>query len=115
MEEFKRKSIDTRLELSKKIMESHPNRVPIIVTKKKGGNVGEITKNKFIAPKDISIAKFMLEIRKHIQITPEHSIYIYVKNGIILQPSLMVLDVYHRYRDVDGFLYVSYSGENTFG
>jgi len=63
----------------------------------------------------------MYEIRKHMpSLNPEDSILLFVydlkTDTHILPPSSAVMStIYEKHRDSDGFLYITYSGENTFG
>jgi GABA(A) receptor-associated protein len=65
-------------------------------------------------PLDCSVGKFSYEIRKHIQLSPEKTIFLFV-NNTIPPTSAMMSQIYDQYKDEDGFLYVTYSGENFFG
>jgi len=78
-------------------------------------DVPDIERKKFLAPADISVQKFIAEIRKHIKISPEKAIFIFVGNNIMPQPAAVMNNLYDQFKDEDGFLYVLYSGENTFG
>mgnify|MGYP003316848333 CR=1 FL=1 len=40
---------------------------------------------------------------------------VFINNKSLLQNTTLMETVYHNYRNEDGFLYISYSGENTFG
>ena len=76
--------------------------------------IPEIDKRKFLVPNDISVAQFMWIIRKRIQLPSEKAIFLFV-NKTIPQSSSTMGQIYNNYKDEDGFLYISYSGENTFG
>lgn len=110
-----RYTLSERVNLAVKIIEMHNDRLPIIVEKREGSNVKDINKSKFLVPHNITVGKFIMELRKHIEITPQQAIYIFVGNGTIPQTSLEISHLYRQYKDDDGFLYVTYSGENTFG
>lgn len=65
-------------------------------------------------PSDITVGKFIFEIRKHMQLAPEQAIFLFVNEA--LPPSAaLVSQIYKQHADEDGFLYCSYSGENSFG
>ncbi|CAN7942346.1 unnamed protein product [Ixodes pacificus] len=51
-------------------------------------------------------------VRKRIHLSPEKALFVFVGR---LMPHLSMGDLYGTYRDEDGFLYLAYSGENTFG
>jgi hypothetical protein len=51
-------------------------------------------------------------IRKRIQLAPEKAIYIFV-DEVLPPTAAMMAQIYEDYKDEDGFLYVTYSGENV--
>ena len=105
---------EKRLLESSRIMEKYPNRIPVIC-ECVGGEVPDIDRKKYLVPSDISMAGFLYVIRKRISISSEKSIYIFVGGNIMVSGSQTLGTVYEKYKDLDGFLYTCYSGENTFG
>ena len=61
------------------------------------------------------MAQFLYVIRKRIKIKPEQSIYIFAGDASMVAGSQLIGTVYEKQKDLDGFLYTTYSGENTFG
>jgi GABA(A) receptor-associated protein len=100
---------------SDKMLAKYPDRIPIICEKnQKSKNTPEIDKNKYLVPFDLTVGQFMYVIRKRIKLAPEQGIFLFM-NGYIPASSHMLNDLYCLYKDDDGFLYVTYSSENTFG
>lgn len=111
---FKSKySEDQRRSVSNRILERYPDRVPIIVLRATSKSPA-IDRRKYIVHRDSSVHKFHYELRKYIRINEHQSIFIFV-NGKLPVPTLSIGELYHRYKDKDGFLYISYDIENTFG
>lgn len=77
-------------------------------------DVPDIDKKKYLVPQDLSIGQFMYVIRKRIKVSPEQAIFLFVENVLPPSPALLA-DVYEDHKDEDGFLYLTYSGEATFG
>jgi GABA(A) receptor-associated protein len=105
---------EKRLLESSRIMEKYPSRIPVIC-ECVGGEVPDIDRKKYLVPSDLSMAQFLYVIRKRISISPEKSIYIFVGGDVMVSGSQTLGTVYEKYKDLDGFLYTCYSGENTFG
>lgn len=99
-----------------RIRTKYPDRVPIIVEQRASTDFPacDNMKRKFLVPGDLTMGQFMYVIRKRLLVAPEVSIFLFV--GGTVQPSAALLGaVYDQHQDDDGFLYVVYSGENTFG
>nr|XP_042712916.1 gamma-aminobutyric acid receptor-associated protein-like 2 isoform X2 [Chrysemys picta bellii] len=93
---------------------STPTYVLVIVEKVSGSQIVDIDKRKYLVPSDITVAQFMWIIRKRIQLPSEKAIFLFV-DKTVPQSSLTMGQLYEKEKDEDGFLYVAYSGENTFG
>lgn len=92
----------------------YPDRVPIIVQKSIDSDVVTIDKSKFLAPCRLTVGQFVYIIRNRMKLPPEKGIFVFVKNNIPLQ-SAFLSTLYDEEANEDGFLYMTYSGENTFG
>uniref|UniRef100_A0A087YC82 Gamma-aminobutyric acid receptor-associated protein-like 2 n=3 Tax=Poecilia TaxID=8080 RepID=A0A087YC82_POEFO len=107
-------SLEHRCLESTKIRSKYPDRVPVIVEKVSGSQIVDIDKRKYLVPSDITVAQFMWIIRKRIQLPSEKAIFLFV-DKTVPQSSITMGQLYDKEKDEDGFLYVAYSGENTFG
>lgn len=100
---------------SQRVKDRYPDRMPIICERNAMcKQVPELDKTKYLVPRDLTIAQFMYVIRKRIKLDADRALFVFINHTI--PPSAALLsDVYERNRDEDGFLYVTYSGEQTFG
>lgn len=115
MTSFREKNtFENRITESYRIKEKFPGRVPVIVERGPKSHVPLIDKNKFLVPADLSIGQFIYIIRKRLTVSPETALFIYINNNLPTTSSLM-RELYAQYQDKDGFLYIQYTGENTFG
>lgn len=105
---------NSRLQESKKIIIKYPTRIPIIVEKHERCQFEEINKKKYLVPKDMPMNQFVFVIRKRIKLDPSQSLFVMVNNSLVSSPELLG-EVYETKKDTDGFLYMTYSSENTFG
>lgn len=107
-------SFEERLMESERIMTKYPERIPIICERFVKSKISDIDKNKFLVPKELTVAQFIHVIRKRLKITPETAIYAMI-NNMFPSSSTSISNLYDIYKDQDGFLYINYSGENIFG
>lgn len=112
---FKNHDLSVRRREAESIKMKHPDRCPIIVTKAKNSvNVPDIDKHKYLVPLDLTVGQLVYVIRKRIKLRPEQAIFLFI-NNILPQTSELIGKIYNENKANDGFLYVEYSGENTFG
>jgi len=105
---------DKRKQEAERIRSKYPDRIPVIVEKAEKNDITDIDKKKYLVPGDLTVGLFVYVIRKRIKLSPEKAIFIFVNN--VLPPTAALMSsVYDEQKDEDGFLYVTYSGENTFG
>jgi GABA(A) receptor-associated protein len=111
-----RTTLGQRILESNKIREKFPGRIPIIVEKasRVNNDIPTIDKNKYLVPSDLSFGQFLFVVRKRLSLKPDKALFMFVNNILVASSELMV-SVYNKYKDIDGFLYILYSGESTFG
>jgi GABA(A) receptor-associated protein len=100
-----------------KILHKYPQRVPIIVEKGKC-DLSDITKNKFLVSNDMTMSQFMFTIRKRITLEPSQSLFVLVVcNGVssLMTGDAQMSTIQDEYKEEDGFVYMVYTSENTFG
>ena len=99
-----------------KVLEKYPNRVPIICEKLPScKNVPDIDRYKYLVPGDMNFSQFSYVIRKRLNVDPHISIFFFVDGNVLVPTWQFFYQLYDDYKDKDGFLYIIYSGENTFG
>ena len=112
---FKEKyDFEKRKEESDRIRARHPDRIPVIVERNPDSDIEPIDKQKYLVPNDLTLGQFIFVIRKRIKLPAEKALFIFV-NNIFPPQAAFLSSIYESYKDEDGFLYVTYSGENTFG
>jgi len=99
------------------IMAKYLDRIPIICEKFVDDHeLPDIDKHKYLVPRDITVGEFMCVIRKRIRLQPGDALFLFVGEFNNIPPSNMdMISVYDQYKNSDGFLYITYSRENTFG
>ena len=107
-----------RKEEASRILSKYPDRIPIIIERSEdcSSDIPVVDKKKYLVPNDITTGQFTYIIRKRIELEPEKAIFLFAGEDYTIPPSSsLISEIYNNYKDEDGFLYFTYSGENTFG
>lgn len=110
-EEF---TFEQRKSESDRVIDKYPDRIPIICERTSNSRMEDIDKKKYLVPRDLTCGQFVYVIRKRLHLRPEKAIFLFIQ-GTIPNTSAILSHVYEEWKDLDGFLYVSYSDENVFG
>ena len=110
-----RHSFQSRVEDFERIRQRFPGRIPIIVEKaSRATDAPPLAKQKFLAPDAMSMGQFIYVIRRSMNLPPEKALFVFC-GDILPTTATPMRELYHNYRDQDGFLYLCYSSESTFG
>ena len=108
---------EKRVEIVKRIQERYPDRIPVIVEKvsSRSSNIPDISKKKYLVPSEITVGQLVYQIRGQMQLDPRQALFLFVGDGALPPTGSLMSQIYQRYKDDDGLLYIQYAGENTFG
>ena len=113
--QFKQQNtLEERINESSRIIQKYRTRIPIIVEKSKGCSLCDIEKKKYLVPNEMTMSQFIYIIRKKINLKSHETLFVTV-NNCLPESNIQLTTIYEKYKDEDGFLYVVYSSENTFG
>ena len=110
-------TFEKRKQEAEYIISKYPDKIPIIIEKaniKNSENVPNIKKKKFLVPDDLILSQLIYIVRRRINIEPNIGIYFFV-DGELHPTGKLIKEIYEDKKDKDGFLYMTYSGESTFG
>jgi GABA(A) receptor-associated protein len=102
-----------RLEECVRIRKKFPDRVPVIV-QRANTKILDIDKHKYLVPSDMPIGQLFITIRKRLTLKSDQGLYMFINNTLPKQTELISI-IYRDHKDKDGFLYVKYDIESTFG
>ena len=114
--DFKAKlSLEVRTREAARIKAKFQDRIPVVVEQAAGvRSVPPIDRSRFLVPADLTLGQFMYVIRKRVKLSADQAIFIFA-NSHIPSSSMQMSEVAAEHGDVDGFLYLVYAGESTFG
>jgi GABA(A) receptor-associated protein len=108
--QFKQRKLDCT-----QILLKYPDKIPIICEKHPySKSAPNIDKHKYLVEPDLTLGQFMSVIRRRMHLKPEIGLYIFI-SGSIPSNSSFLHNLFLDYKDDDGFLYIKYDIENTFG
>lgn len=102
-----------RLNESRRISLKYPDRIPIICERSPTSDC-PIVKKKFLVPHDFTIGQFLFILRKRMKLPPEKAIFLFI-HTTMYHSSYLLSTIYDINKDEDGFLYITYASETTFG
>jgi GABA(A) receptor-associated protein len=85
------------------------------LTKTSGSTLPESDKKKYLVPNDLTVGQLLHVIRKRIKITATDAIFLFTEKNISPATTAQLGQVYAENADPDGFLYMTYNTESTFG
>jgi len=106
-----------RLAEALRVISKHPDKIPVIC-EPLNPQTPNINRSKYLVSGEVTVGQLLHIIRPRIEnlINQNHALFLFVSNkSIIPAISSTINDLYDQYKDMDGFLYINYSLENTFG
>ncbi|KAL6968704.1 Autophagy-related protein 8i [Sarracenia purpurea var. burkii] len=96
------------------MLAKYPDRVPVVVERYSKADLPEMEKKKYLVPRDMSVGQFIHILSGRLHLAPGKALFVFVKNTLPQTSSLME-SVYESFKDKDGFVYMCYNSEKTFG
>mgnify|MGYP001557920375 CR=1 FL=1 len=108
-------TFERRCEEYAKVIETNPERLPVIIERAIGSDIPCIDKNKYLVPRELTIGQLSFVVRKRIHLSHEKALFLFVDSNVILPTGITIEEIYKQYAEKCGFLFIQYSSENTFG
>ncbi len=112
-------TFNQRYDETTKVRRLYPDRIPVICEKnKKSKQTPDINKHKYLVSKDLTLGQFLSVIRKRMitnENNNENNALFLLINGKSYSSLHLMSYLYEYEKDSDGFLYIVYTIENTFG
>jgi len=103
---------------AQRILAKYPDRIPVVCEKASRSDLPDIEKKKFLVPGTMLLGEFKYIIHKHISqtsaLSADQTIYLFA-NGASPKTGAVISELYEQHKAPDGFMYISYSAENTLG
>ncbi|XP_006781386.1 microtubule-associated proteins 1A/1B light chain 3C [Neolamprologus brichardi] len=111
-----RKCLATRKNEVCSIRSKFPNKLPVIVERYiRERTLPLLDKTKFLVPYELTLGQFLCLLRNKIALDSTQALFLLVAEKSMSCMSSNMGEVYTRYRDADGFLYITYASQEMFG
>ena len=117
MEQFKNDNkFEKRKTDTNNIMNKYPNKIPVYLSRgMMNKTMGEYDKRKFLVGDDMKLINFLNIVRTNYKIDSSKSLYLMINDKVLVENMLSMRVIHNKYKDEDGYLYISYYEENVFG
>ena len=109
------KPFNERKEEYEKVIEQNPGKIAIIVEKAPKSQIPEIEKKKFLINEEMKFLQFTKIIRNKIKIDEKEALFFLVNGKTSLTGNDSMREIYNKYKDEDGFLYIAYATQEIWG
>lgn len=123
-------SLEQRRKMSTKMMTENPGRIPVILTRaaRAAADTPMLKKSRLLVPGDLTVGQMLQKIRQDCLLfvdqgessggaksNGQQALFLFVGKGVLPPIAATLEQIHARFKDEDGFLYITYSAESTFG
>lgn len=111
-----RHSFAERAQDAAEVRTQQPNKVPVVIERFEGEKyLPLLDRCKFLVPDHITVAELMQIVRRRLHLHPDQSFFLLINEKSMVSNSTTMNVLYQQEADQDGFLYVVYTSQPSFG
>ena len=111
----KENTFEVRRSEYENVIKRYPDKIAIICEKAPRSKIKSINKTKYLVDQNLSLPQFKATIRKNLELDDREAIFFLVNGKTALSGSDTLGNIYSKYKNKDGFLYIAYAAEEIWG
>ena len=97
------------------VIARRPDHLPVVL-ERGTAQTPWMDRERFLPHHTVTAGELMAVVRRRLSISSTQALFMSTSGGVLVAPQQLLSDLYAKYRDdEDGFLYLRYSLESTFG
>ena len=108
-------SLENRKEKYNKVLINANGKIPVICEKDPKSDIETIEKTKYLVSPDMTVNQFESIIRKKLKLNKEKALFFIVNGKNAIVGTQLFSEIYTKFKDEDGFLYLAYASEDIWG
>ncbi len=114
-EAFRNRDISEKEKKLQRLKEANPNKIAVIFEAHSLSKLVGATEMKYFCSKNLKIGYFSQDIIKKCKLSAETSLYFCCSDNRLIKSDAIVADLYEKYKNPDGYLYVQFREIQSLG
>ena len=108
-------SLDERKQEFQKVLSEANGKIPVICEKDPYSNIEQLNKIKYLVSPEMKVNQFKSLLRRKLKLNKENAIFFMANGKNIIVGTELFSEIYNKFIDEDGFLYITYACEDIWG
>lgn len=113
---FKSRTLERRKEEAEDTRRKYPTKLPLVVERYRGEkDIPEIDKVKWLVPHQMNVLQLATVLKQRLKLASSKEFFLLIDGKTIPAQLVPMTTLHEQFADPDGFLYFTYSSQESFG